>query len=115
MRMRWAVMRRIAPSLDAENGLDGVPRDGDDAVHLSSRHDQRGRQEDLLTRRRVLAGRRADTRHQAPLHHLRLNAGPHLPIGRVVPLAAAILYELDSRQQALAASNIPRMRMIAER
>src|SRR5215475_1744298 len=108
MRMRWAVMRRIAPSLDAEDGLDGVPRGRDDAVHLRRRHDQGRRQEDLFARRRVLARRRADAGHEAPLHHLRLNARTHLAVGREIPFAATILYELDRRQQSLAAPDLTR-------
>src|SRR5262245_4480177 len=123
--MRWAVISFMRASrqslsarasrLDADDDLDGVARDADEPIDLGLGHDQRRREIDRVARRRMRARRGPRARDDAPLHHLGLDALRDLLVAREVLLGRAIFHELDRRQQALAAPDVTRVRVIAER
>src|SRR5438094_9850602 len=115
MRIRWAVMRRTPPSLHAEDGLDRVARDGDRAVHLGGRDDERRRVVDGVAGRRMRAGRRPRACHQSAIHHLRLDPWRDLAVAGEVLLRRAVLDQLERGQQPLPAPDVADVRVTAER
>src|SRR2546427_10942618 len=61
------------------------------------------------------AGRGARPRDDATLHHLGLDPRGDLPIAGEVLLGRAVFYQLDGREQPLAAPDVARVRVAAER
>src|ERR687888_1442471 len=116
MRMRWAVMSFTRTrGLRAQHGLDGLARRADDAVDLRLGHDERRGEVDRVARGRVRPDHRARPRHDAPLHHLSLDARRHLAVWGEVLLGRAVLDQLDGREEPLAAADVARVWVVAER
>src|SRR5881409_3463435 len=103
IKIRWAVIRRIAGARDsdAEHGLHRVPRDRHEAVDLRFVDDQRRREEDRVAGRGMRAGHGPHARDDTALGHLLLDARPDLLVEREAALARPVLDQLDKRSFTL--------------